>query len=155
MDSKHLTALAALLTAASLLWADDQTHKAPRAMNYFPDNGEIVCINGNNRYTRALYGSHTRMRLETSDRPVFATYDRDKSVNIAFLVSNGERLQPLATKEAGGATPLATTRGAAGRRTSPPLPPTQRRVPSGASTPKVSVTRQHSTPSCATWPRKR
>ena len=63
--------------------------KPPRTMNYFPDNGEIVCIDGNNRYTRALYGSHTRMRLETSDRPVFATYDRDKSINIAFAIETG------------------------------------------------------------------
>ena len=64
-------------------------------MNYFPDGGDIVCVNGTNRYTRALYGSHDRMRLETSDRPVFATYDRDNSVNISFLFDDGQRLLPL------------------------------------------------------------
>ena len=94
MSIRQLT-VAALLLAVGTTYSYGQAHKPPRAMNYFPDNGEIVCINGHNRYTRALYGSHTRMRLETSDRPVFATYDRDKSVNITFLIDNGQRLQPL------------------------------------------------------------
>ena len=82
--------LAFVLVALSAVANDgDNGKKAPRTMNYYPDNGEIVCVNGNNRYTRALYGSHTRMRLETSDRPVFATYDRDKSINIAFAIETG------------------------------------------------------------------
>ena len=82
--------LAFVLVALSAAANDgDNGKKAPRTMNYYPDNGEIVCVNGNNRYTRALYGSHTRMRLETSDRPVFATYDRDKSINIAFAIETG------------------------------------------------------------------
>ncbi len=75
--------------------AADENKMPPRPMNYFPDRGDIVCVNGINRYTRALYGSHTRFRLETSDRPVFATYDRDKSVNIAFAVTVNGRRQPL------------------------------------------------------------
>jgi hypothetical protein len=75
--------------------AGDHTRKAARTMNYYPDNGDIVCVNGTNRYTRALYGSPTRFRLETSDRPIFATYDRDKSVNISFFIDNGGQLQPL------------------------------------------------------------
>ena len=75
--------------------AGDDSRKAARAMNYYPDNGEIVCINGQNRFTRALYGSHTRFRLETSDRPVFATYDRDNSISIAFLIECDGRLLPL------------------------------------------------------------
>ena len=41
-------------------------------------------MNGENRYTRALYGSHTAFRLETSDRPVFAVYDKRNSKNISF-----------------------------------------------------------------------
>lgn len=56
-------------------------------MNYFPDNGDIVCINGNNKYTRALYGSETLYRLETSDRPLFATYDKKNNRNISFKLS--------------------------------------------------------------------
>ena len=60
--------------------------KAPRQMNYYPDNGDIVCVNGNNRYTRALYGSQTLYRLETSDRPLFATYDKKNNRNISFYI---------------------------------------------------------------------
>ena len=61
--------------------------KAARTMSYRPDNGYIVCTNGNNRYTRALYGSETLYRLETSDRPLFATYDKRNNRNIAFSVT--------------------------------------------------------------------
>ena len=87
--------LTAILMASLTAAASDDGKKPARAMNYYPDHGDIVCVNGNNRYTRALYGSHTRMRLETSDRPVFATYDRDNSLNITFFIDNGVQLQPL------------------------------------------------------------
>lgn len=58
-----------------------------RIQVYFPDGRDIVCVNGNHRYTRALYGTHTLFRLETSDRPVFATFDRNKSKNIRFILT--------------------------------------------------------------------
>ena len=88
-----LTSILALVAVGAS--AGDEGRKPARTMNYYPDHGEIVCVNGTNRYTRALYGSHTRMRLETSDRPVFATYDRDNSLNITFLIEQNGRLQPL------------------------------------------------------------
>ena len=63
-------------------------------MQYWPEGRSIVCVNGSNRYTRALYGSHTLFRLETSDRPVFATYDKGKSKNIRFfLTTNGKTVR--------------------------------------------------------------
>ena len=40
--------------------------------NYRPEGRAFVCENGNNRYTRALYGGPTDYCIETSDRPVFA-----------------------------------------------------------------------------------
>lgn len=45
-----------------------------------------MCINGKNRFTRALYGSWSPFRLETSDRPVFAAYDKRNSKHIRFLL---------------------------------------------------------------------
>ena len=45
-----------------------------RTLQYRPDGRDIVCVNGKNRYTRALYGGYTDFRIETSDRPVFGTY---------------------------------------------------------------------------------
>ena len=41
------------------------------AQQYRPEGRAFVCVNGQNRYTRALYGRHGDWRVETSDRPVF------------------------------------------------------------------------------------
>ena len=89
------TLLTILLTTIPLNSVGNPLKKPPRPMNYYPDRGDIVCVNGNNRYTRPLYGGPTRFRLETSDRPVFATYDKERSINIAFYIWNGGQWQPL------------------------------------------------------------
>lgn len=60
---------------------------APRSMQYYPTSDGFTCVNGNNRFTRPLYGSHTTYRLETSDRPVFAAYQKPKSHNISFRLT--------------------------------------------------------------------
>lgn len=74
----------ALASAALLGAACAGDKSAERVMRYYPDGRDIVCFNGEGRYTRPLYGTHTRFRLETSDRPVFAVYDKTESYNIAF-----------------------------------------------------------------------
>lgn len=61
--------------------------KPIRTLQYFPEGRDIVCVNGDNRYTRALYGNYTTFRLETSDRPIFATYDGKKSKNFRLYVN--------------------------------------------------------------------
>lgn len=63
----------------------------PRAQQYHPDGDDFVCVNGNNRYTRALYGSNTDYRIETSDRPAFALYKSKNYRNIRLFV-NGVQL---------------------------------------------------------------
>ena len=78
--------LLSFLTLPLGLWSTD---KPKRTMHYFPVGREIVCINGQNRYTRALYGSESNFRLETSDRPVFATFKKKESKNIRlYLTTN-------------------------------------------------------------------
>lgn len=62
-----------------------------RTLQYFPAGGGFACVNGRNRYTRALYGAHTDYRIETSDRPIFAVYKRKGSRNIR-MYANGVRL---------------------------------------------------------------
>ncbi len=57
-----------------------------RAMQYRPEGRAFVCVNGQNRYTRALYGSFTDWRLETSDRPVFAIAKKNHHRNIRISV---------------------------------------------------------------------
>ncbi len=57
-----------------------------RKANYLPEGRTLVCVNGNNRYTRALYGSTDEYRIETSDRPVFAIYKKNSHRNIRFRI---------------------------------------------------------------------
>jgi hypothetical protein len=64
---------------------NDGKRGAKRSLQYRPDGEDFVCVNGQNRYTRALYGSHSAFRVETSDRPVFATFEKNNSKNIRFL----------------------------------------------------------------------
>ena len=67
-----------------------QIQAAPdRELRYRPDGRDIVCVNGSNRYTRALYGGPTEYRIETSDRPVFASYKKGDCRNISFRLTVG------------------------------------------------------------------
>ena len=68
---------------------------ADRKYNYQPDGRELVCKNGENRYTRALYGSHSEFRLETSDRPLFATFKRNECRNLRLFLTLGEKEIPM------------------------------------------------------------
>ena len=62
-----------------------------RTAHYMPEGNAFVCVNGNNRYTRALYGSTAEWRVETSDRPIFATYKKNQTGNIRFRISDGRQ----------------------------------------------------------------
>lgn len=65
-----------------------------RTANYQPDGRGFSCVNGNNRYTRALYGSVDEWRLETSDRPIFAIFKKNNHRNIRFFIKcNGQAFQ--------------------------------------------------------------
>ena len=71
----------------SMSYNDDKAgHR--RTMQYHPVGRSFVCENGNNRFTRALYGSHTDWRVETSDRPVFAIAKKNHHRNIRFWVND-------------------------------------------------------------------
>ena len=58
---------------------------AVRELQYVPEYDVVVCKNGNNRYTRALYGGTSSYRLETSDRPVFALYKKNNNRKLPQL----------------------------------------------------------------------
>ncbi len=66
-----------------------------RELQYRPEGRGFVRENGWNRYSRALYGSHANWRLETSDRPIFATYDKGKAWNIQFDLRIGGHFYAL------------------------------------------------------------
>ena len=59
-----------------------------RRQQYVPKGNAFFCENGTNRFTRALYGSHTDWRLETSDRPVFAVVKKGHHRHIRFVVND-------------------------------------------------------------------
>ena len=87
-----------LLVGFCAIGAKAQTNKeiSPRTLQYEPGaGGDFVCFNGNNRYTRALYGSHTDWRLETSDRPIFAIVKKGYHRNIRFVAEIDGQDYPL------------------------------------------------------------
>ncbi len=58
-----------------------------RVMQYTPTSGGYIYRkNGDNLYTRALYGGNTAFRLETSDRPIFGAFHGKDNRNVHFLV---------------------------------------------------------------------
>ena len=84
-----------LLTLTTILVCSTAIHaNEKRKLNYYPQGREIVCVNGNNTYTRALYGTHTAWRLETSDRPLFATHKKNECRNLRFfIIHDGKALR--------------------------------------------------------------
>lgn len=83
----YITAKSCVLFSAMLMSlpivANPVTH---RVASYQPEGRTFVCVNGNNRYTRALYGSTDEYRIETSDRPIFAIYKKNSHRNIRFRI---------------------------------------------------------------------
>ena len=87
-----------LLVCFCAIGAGAQTNRniSPRTLQYEPGvGGDFFCVNGNNRYTRALYGSHTDWRLETSDSPIFAVVKKGYHRNIRFVIEVDGRDYPL------------------------------------------------------------
>ena len=78
---------------------NDEKRGVKRTLQYRPDGESFVCVNGKNRYTRALYGSHTAFRVETSDRPIFATFEKDNNKNIRFVFIAGNDSLPIEAAE--------------------------------------------------------
>ena len=61
------------------------------AQQYRPEGRSFVCVNGQNRFSRMLYGSDLRWCVATSDRPVFAVYSQHDSCQIQMRLQ-GVRL---------------------------------------------------------------
>ena len=55
--------------------------------NYRPSGRAIVCVNGDNRLTRTLYGSSVDYRLQTSDRPFFVVFQNNDYRSLSFRVN--------------------------------------------------------------------
>ena len=94
MRKKMITRLLCSITIlAGLMWQSGVQARS-RTLQYHPDGRDFVCLNGSNRYTRALYGGYTDFRVETSDRPIFAIYLAKNHRNIRFrLMLNGRTVE--------------------------------------------------------------
>ncbi len=91
--------LCLLIHSLGVQAADAYWHGKERVLQYAPEGEDFVCINGGNRFTRALYGSQTLFRLETSDRPVFATYSKNNNKHVAFKLKIGNKFLALDSSE--------------------------------------------------------
>lgn len=91
----NLNKISVLLTLLLLMTSSMEADSVrTRIASYYPEGRTFVCVNGNNRYTRALYGSTDEWRLETSDRPIFAIYKKNNHRNIRFRIKyNGMSMQ--------------------------------------------------------------
>ncbi len=63
---------------------NEEKRGAERTLRYVPEGDDFVCVNGENRFSRALYGGYTEYRVETSDKPIFAVYKKGHHRNIRF-----------------------------------------------------------------------
>lgn len=69
--------------------------KDERTLRYTPDGEDFVIVNGERKFTRALYGGHTGFRVETGDVPEFALYMPRMGGNLSFSLRVGDRVLPL------------------------------------------------------------
>ena len=74
---------------------NDARRGSERVETYYPEGEAFTCVNGKNRYTRALYGGYTEYRVETSDMPIFAIYKKKNYRNIRFEMADGLRLDSV------------------------------------------------------------
>lgn len=59
-----------------------------RELRYTPEGDGFAIVNGKKKFNRALYGTHTGFRVETSDVPEFALYLPRMGGNLSFGLSN-------------------------------------------------------------------
>lgn len=61
-----------------------------RSLRYHPDQGDFIILNGDRRFNRALYGTHTGFRVEAGDLPEFAMYLRGMGGNLKLGLVSGD-----------------------------------------------------------------
>lgn len=60
---------------------------------YVPQDKGIACVNGKNRFTRAIYGTNSPFRFETSDFPEIGLYMPNMGGSVYFALSDGNRVK--------------------------------------------------------------
>jgi hypothetical protein len=70
--------------------AQKQQRIKERSIHYRPDGTDFVCMDGKQRFNRALYGSNTAFRVEAGDLPEFALYLPGMGGNLQFGLMVGD-----------------------------------------------------------------
>lgn len=72
------------------LYIDSKSKNESRTLRYFPQDEDVVIVNGKKKFNRALYGSHSGFRVETGDVPEFALYLPRMGGNLSFRIKNAQ-----------------------------------------------------------------
>ena len=87
------TFLCSCLTTAQVLYPirlkNELWHGQQRSLRYHPEREDFVITNGNRRFNRALYGTHTAFRVEAGDLPEFALFMPGMGGNLKFGLIKG------------------------------------------------------------------
>ncbi|SHE44392.1 DUF4450 domain-containing protein [Dysgonomonas macrotermitis] len=68
-------------------------HGKERKLRYTPEGEDFVIVNGDKKFNRALYGTHTAFRVETGDIPEFGLFMPSMGGNIQLgLIKGGKSL---------------------------------------------------------------
>jgi hypothetical protein len=81
---------------ASVSWSlssAEAWHGVERVVRYQPDGEAFVSRNGDQRFSRAIYGTNTGFRLETSDFPEFGLYMPNLGGSVYLALRSGDRLK--------------------------------------------------------------
>lgn len=70
----------------------DFWHDKERELRYVPDGDAFVNVNGKKRFTRAIYGTNTGFRFETSDYPEIGLYMPRLGGSMYLALQNGNRV---------------------------------------------------------------
>ena len=74
-------------------------HDKERTVRYHPEGTDFVIENGDQRFTRALYGTNTAFRVEAGDLPEFAMYMPGMGGNLRFGLINSSQHKWLITAQ--------------------------------------------------------
>lgn len=96
MNRRLLGCLSALFLLVGIARADSPVAADVRTFQYQPAEGAFRCVDGTNRFTRALYGGSSAFRLETSDRPEFAFWLPGMGGHVTAFVTCADTLHALA-----------------------------------------------------------
>ncbi|KAA6315055.1 hypothetical protein EZS27_034430, partial [termite gut metagenome] len=61
-----------------------QIQAQERILRYHPDGEDFVIVNGNKKFNRALYGTHSAFRIETGDVPELGFFMPNMGGNMQF-----------------------------------------------------------------------